>query len=247
MTGRPSVEGVPHPSRMLLHPLRPPSRFLIRRRFAVQVHGAEHVPDRGPVIFASNHTGWADGPLLTIFSPRPVHSLTKSEMFHGALGRFLAASGQIRLDRLHPDPAAVKTCLRVLADGGTIGVFPEGTRGVGDFTTIRNGAAYFALASGAPVVPVVMFGVRRPGDDSSALPPRGGRVDIVYGAPWRIEAQPWPRRTADVAAATRLLRGHLQNHLDHARDLTGLELPGPLPAGDKENRPGQEAAEGIAR
>ena len=50
-------------------------------------------------------------------------------MYRGALGRFLAASGQIRLDRRHPDPAAVKSCLRVLETGGAVGVFPRGRGG----------------------------------------------------------------------------------------------------------------------
>ena len=56
---------------------------------------------RGPVIFAANHVGVVDGPLLAIFAPRPVHALTKVEMFRGRLGRFLRASGQMPLDRFH--------------------------------------------------------------------------------------------------------------------------------------------------
>ncbi len=34
-------------------------------------------PPTGPVIFAANHVGVIDGPLLAIFAPRPVHALTK--------------------------------------------------------------------------------------------------------------------------------------------------------------------------
>lgn len=247
MTSLPSVVGVRRPARFLLHPLRPSARWLTRRRFSVVQHRVDCVPKTGPVIFACNHTGWADGPLLAIFAPRPVHALTKAEMFRGALGRFLSASGQIRLDRQHPDPGAIKTCLRVLGAGGAVGVFPEGTRGTGDFAAMRNGAAYLALVSGAPVIPVVMFGVRRPGEGSSALPPRGGIVDVVYGDAWTIQPTPWPRTRQTVAAATADLQQHLREHLAHAQALTGLDLPGPLPAGDKDNRPELEAAEGIAR
>ena len=50
------------------------------------MHGTERVPRTGPVIFASNHTGVIDGPLLAIFSPRPAHALTKVEMFKGCMG-----------------------------------------------------------------------------------------------------------------------------------------------------------------
>ena len=247
MSELPSSSGVRFPARFLLHPLRPLARWLIRRRFAVVLHDADRVPADGPVIFACNHTGWADGPLLAIFAPRPVHALTKSEMYHGVMGRFLSLSGQIRLDRRHPDPRAIKTCLRVLRGGGTVGVFPEGSRGPGDFRRVRHGAAYFALVSGAPVVPVVMFGVRQPGEGSSAVPARGARVDVVFGEPWRVPPQPWPRRRTDVEDATASLRTHLTAHLAAAQASTGLALPGPLPAGDKENRPGQELAEGQTR
>ena len=71
-------------------------------------------------------------PLLAIFAPRPVHALTKQEMFEGRLGRFLRASGQIPLDRFHADPGAIRSCLRVVRDGGAAGIFPEGTRGDGE-------------------------------------------------------------------------------------------------------------------
>lgn len=224
------------PARYLLHPLRPAARALLRRRFSVTVHLEERVPATGPVIMAGNHTGIIDGPVMAIFAPRPVHALTKSEMFEGRSGRFLRASGQIRLDRFHPDPAAIKACLGVLRDGRVAGIFPEGTRGSGDLQTRFNrGAAYLALVSGAPVVPMIMLGTRAPGADSSALPPRGGHVDLVYGEPWRVAAEPWPRTKVRVAEATADLQAHMQAVLAEGLALTGRTLPGPLPAGDKEN------------
>ncbi|MCY7396989.1 MAG: 1-acyl-sn-glycerol-3-phosphate acyltransferase [Nocardioides sp.] len=222
-----------HPPRHLLHSLRAPSRWVVHRRFGVRVHGAEQVPATGPVILASNHVGVADGPLLAVFAPRPVHALTKSEMFHNpAMGRFLLASGQIPLDRFHADIAAVKSCLRVLRDGAVVGIFPEGARGAGDFTRFHRGAAYLAMVSGAPIVPVIQFGTREPGADMSALPRRGTTVDLVFGPAYRLDAVPWPRTREHVDGASLLLRGHLLVHLAAARALTGRELPGPLPVAE---------------
>lgn len=227
-----------HPSLFLLRPLRSPARFVVRRRFSVRTHQADLVPTDGPVIFASNHVGVADGPLLAIFSPRPVHALTKEEMFEGRLGRFLLASGQIPLDRFHSDPAAVKTCLRVLRDGGAVGIFPEGSRGAGELDRFHRGAAYLGLVSGAPIVPVAQFGTREPGDGSSALPKKGGHVDLVYGEPYRFAAQPWPRTKQAVESASRELREFMLGHLDDAKRLTGRTLPGPIPKGkDKDADP----------
>lgn len=239
----PRSDAVAHPPRHLLHPLRPLSRWLIRRRYDVVVHGAEHCPVDGPVIFAANHIGVIDGPLLAIFAPRPVHALTKIEMFTGRTGAFLRQSGQIPLDRWHADPAAVKACLRVLRDGGAVGVFPEGRRGDGELRRLHRGAAYLAMVTGAPIVPVVLLGTREPGADSDSLPPRGARLDLVLGAPLRLPAQPWPRTREQVGEATALLRSHLRAHLDVARTQLGRELPGPLPPGQTDPDPVPGVAE----
>ncbi len=234
---RPRSDRVRHPPRLMLEGLRPIARFVVRRRMPVRVHGADLVPSRGPVIFTANHVGVADGPLLAIYAPRPVHALTKMEMFRGRLGRFLRASGQVPLDRFHSDPLAVKTCLRVLRDGRAVGIFPEGRRGGGDLDRFHRGAAYFALVSGAPVVPVIFLGTRAPGGHTNALPPRGEAVDIVFGTPYSLAPMPWPRTREQVEQASMLLREHMRAHLDHALTTTGRQLPGPLPAAEVEADP----------
>ena len=221
---------VRHPPRWLLHGGRPASRWLIRRRYDVREHGTEHVPARGPVIVAANHTGVIDGPLLAIFGPRPVHALTKAEMFRGRLGGFLRATGQVELDRFSTDLRAIHTCLHVLEHGGAVGIFPEGNRGAGDFRHIRNGAAYLALVTGAPVVPLIMFGTRPAGGGKDALPPRGGVIDLVYGEPFRVEPRPWPRTKQLVGATAAALHARLQDELAAGLALTGQTMPGPIPA-----------------
>lgn len=236
-TELPRSDRTRRPSRYLLYPLRPLARFVIRRWLGVRQHHTDRVPTGGPVIFACNHVGVADGPLLAIFAPRPVHALTKEEMFDGPLGRFLLAAGQIRLDRFHTDPSAVKTCLRALRDGSSVGIFPEGSRGAGDLRRFHRGAAYFGLITGAPIVPVTMLGTREPGGGSNSLPPRGATVDIVYGEPYSFDPVPWPRTQEQVEQASLLLREHMLVQLDQARALTGRELPGPLPVADAEPDP----------
>lgn len=222
--------------RYLLHSLRPIAAWLIRRRYKVQIHLTAPVPT-GPVIFASNHVGVIDGPMLAIYSPRPVHALTKMEMFKGPLGFLLRRSGQIELDRFHTDPAAVKSCLRALRDGRAVGIYPEGSRGAGDFTRFHRGAAYLALVSGAPVVPVIMLGSREPGGTNGSLPHRGATIDMVYGEPFQVDPVPWPRTREQVEKHSLLLREHMLVLLDQARALTGQELPGPLPSAEAEPDP----------
>ena len=233
----PRTDQVPSAPRFLLHPLRPIARWLLQRRYDVRVHGLELVPAGGPVIFASNHVGVIDGPMLAIFSPRPVHALTKMEMFRGALGWFLWRSGQVPLDRFNPDPRAVKTCIKALRDGWTVGIYPEGSRGAGDLERFHRGAAYLALVSGAPVVPVTTLGSREPGGTSGSLPKRGAVIDVVFGEDYRVDAAPWPRTREQVEKASLLLREHMMVQLDRARASTGRELPGPLPPTDVDTDP----------
>ncbi len=234
----PRTDGVRRPSRWLLHGARPFCAWLLRRRYRVVVHGAENVPATGPVILAANHVGVIDGPLLAIYAPRPVHALTKIEMFAGVLGRFLTAAGQIPLHRFHADPAAVKSAVRVLRDGGVVGVFPEGTRGSGELERFHRGAAYLAHVTGAPIVPVILFGTREPGGASSSLPRRRGTMDLVFGTPFTVEQAEWPRTRQQVGETSLRLRARMLADLEAARRSTGLSLPGPLPAGQHEPDPG---------
>ncbi|WP_323791173.1 lysophospholipid acyltransferase family protein [Nocardioides sp.] len=234
----PRTDAVRRPRRWLLSAARPVASWLIRRRYRVDVIGADLVPATGPVILAANHIGLIDGPLVAVYSPRPVHALTKIEMFKGVLGRCLRATGQIPLDRFHTDPAAVKSAVRVLRDGGVVGVFPEGTRGSGELERFHRGAAYLAHVTGAPVVPVIIFGTREPGGASSSLPRRRGTMTVVFGTPYTVEQAAWPRTRAHVGNTSRLLRDRMLADLEAARRSTGLSLPGPLPAGQHELDPG---------
>jgi 1-acyl-sn-glycerol-3-phosphate acyltransferase len=219
-----------HPPIWLLHGGRPTCRWLIRRRYDVREHGTGHVPPQGPVIVAANHTGVIDGPLLAIFGPRPVHALTKREMFDGRLGHFLRMSGQLPLDRLHTDLGAVRACLQVLEHGGVVGIFPEGNRGAGDLAGFRHGAAYLALVSGAPIVPLMMYGTRPAGGGKDALPTRGASLDLVYGAPFTVAKRPWPRTRRLVAETSEALCARMRDDLEAGLALTGQSLPGPIPA-----------------
>jgi 1-acyl-sn-glycerol-3-phosphate acyltransferase len=228
----PRSDTVRHPHRWLLRGGRPAARWIIRRRYAVRVHHPERFPRRGPVVVTANHIGIIDGPLMAIFAPRPVHALTKIEMFEGRLGRFLTLAGQIPLDRFSADPLAVRMAIRVLREDGAVGVFPEGTRGNGELDTFRRGTAYLAMVTGATVVPLTFVGSREPGGHSSSIPPRRARIDIVVGEPVPVDPVPWPRLRSEVDALTADLHQRMLTGLKDALAETGRELPGPLPPGE---------------
>jgi 1-acyl-sn-glycerol-3-phosphate acyltransferase len=201
------------------------------RRWDLHVSGAHHVPSTGPVIVASNHIGWLDGPLMIATSPRPLHALVKEEEFVGRTGRLLRFVGQIKVARKRTDAGAVRQALRALAAGQGVLIYPEGRRGDGEFTRFKGGVAYLALVTGAPVVPVTIFGTRQPGEPSQARPAPGTRLDVVYGEPIQFPMQVWPRDRGMLEDAGVKIHRHLRAHVSQAKAALQRDLPGPLPTG----------------
>jgi 1-acyl-sn-glycerol-3-phosphate acyltransferase len=236
----PRTASVAAPPRLPLTVLRPVAAKLLRHRYDLRVHGAGHVPESGAVVLTGNHIGLYDGPVLTAVAPRLVHTLVKQEMFEGAGGPVFRGLGQIRVARDGVDPGAVKQAIRVLRDGGVAAVYPEGTRGRGDVAHSRLGVAYLALVTGAVVVPVAHLGTRLDGESVHAVPQRGQRLDVVFGAPLCAATTPtqWPRRRAVVEALAEELRRGLARHVDDAVSLTGQPLPD-LPPDIAEDAPGR--------
>ncbi|MHB9862794.1 lysophospholipid acyltransferase family protein [Streptomyces sp. YIM S03343] len=195
-----------------------------------RVLGAWKVPASGPVIFAVNHSHNIDGPMVMGVAPRPTHFLIKKEAFIGPLDPFLTGIGQVKVDRTSTDRNAITRALGVLQNGGVLGIFPEGTRGEGDFASLRAGLAYFAVRSGAPIVPVAVLGtagrdgrgnaVRR-GRLIKGLPPLRSRVDVVFGDPFEAGDGSGRRTRKALDEATERIQKHLTAHLENARHITG--------------------------
>lgn len=200
------------------------SRVLVKAAWSIHVHGAEQVPAGGPVILAPNHLGFIDGPLLFGVAPRPVHTLAKHEMFRGPVGWVLRAVGQIPVDREHPDRTVLQAVLGVLAAGRVVAVYPEGTRGAGDFSELRPGLAWFALRSGAPVVPVVFLGSGARGRTLVSMPRLRARLDVVFGAPVRVEGDERRSRAALDTVSDQLREAlvahHAQTHRQFGSQIT---------------------------
>jgi 1-acyl-sn-glycerol-3-phosphate acyltransferase len=188
--------------------------WLIRLVFRIRMTGLEHLPPTGPVLIAGNHTGFLDGPLVMILLPRPSAFLVKSELYSGPFRRVLQFARQIPVRRGTPDRTALSAALDVLADGGVLGVFPEGTRGAGRLETVQHGIGYLALRAGCPVVPVVCLGTADALPKGKKLPRLRTRIDIAFGPQFRIEVEGNPRARSTVAAAAEQIRQHLPAHLD---------------------------------
>ena len=208
--------------------LKPPVRSgvrvvgtaLARTVLRLEVEGAHHVPVDGPVLLAGNHSGILDGPLVFFVSPRPASLLTKAEVFVGVWARACGWLGLIPVHRGQADRAALQGGLAHLAGGGVLGVFPEGTRGSGEFDSITDGLAYLALRSGAPVVPLAVRGTGAALPKGKTLPKLRAPVRIVFGPPVTVDPTGDPRARRTVRDAAEQLRVALLAHLHSTEERT---------------------------
>lgn len=183
------------------------SRRLCRALSRLHVSGVHNVPGSGGVILAINHRSMLDGPLVFGFVTRPVSCLVKAEAFESKLRTILVNSGQIPVVRDTVDPRPVRLCLEIVRAGGIIGVYPEGTRGDGRVRTAKPGVGWFALHTGAPVVPVAVTGTYE-------MTHRGVRrpiASLTIGEPMYFDKRPdgVPLNRRIVAGATEEVRARL--------------------------------------
>jgi 1-acyl-sn-glycerol-3-phosphate acyltransferase len=179
---------------------------LMRAWFRIRLEGHEHIPASGPVILACNHRSNMDPVLLASAIRRPVAFMAKAELFVGPLGWILRWIGQFPVRRGGIDREALRRTSAVLAAGGVLGLFPEGTRGDGSFASVHPGLAYIVVRERCPVVPVAIFGTERVRRRFGWLP-FATPVRIVVGQPLDLPASTSDRagrREASEALGQRL-------------------------------------------
>jgi glycerol-3-phosphate dehydrogenase (NAD(P)+) len=147
--------------------------------------GREHIPAHGPVIIASNHRSFLDPFMIATMVRRPMFYVAKKELFcHPVVTWMLSALGAFPVDRGAGDDEMIDTAKAILARGGVVLMFPEGTRiRPGPLATPRRGVGRLALESGAPVVPVAVIGSE---DVRKGWRIRPRKVRIRAGRPLRL-------------------------------------------------------------
>ncbi len=219
MTPRPRRKDDPARQSIPLAMARRFASRVVRMYFRVDIRGLEHLPKTGAVLIAGNHTGWLDGPLVQMLLPRPCAFLVKSELYSGPWRVVLDFARQIPIRRGAPDRTALRRAQDVLAGGGVLGVFPEGTRGVGALETVQHGIGYIALRAESagvqcPIIPVVCTGTAEALPRGAKLPKFRTPVSIVFGPTFTLDVDGNPRARSTVGAAAEQIRVRLLDHLE---------------------------------
>ena len=203
--------------------------FFWRILFRTRIEGTEHIPSSGPAIVAGNHVSGLDGVVLALVtgsrSRRMTRFLVAAEFFHKLwCGWALRLYRQIPLRRGERDQGALDVAIETIRGGELAGIFPEGTVNADPEAGLlrgRKGAARIALATGAPVVPVGIWGTqaRWPKPGLHLRRPWRPVVAISYGDP--VSPKGDPESTDDVQAFTDVMIDALTVRTDRARELAG--------------------------
>ena len=163
------------------------ARYVVLGFFSggLRIVGRENVPREGPVILAPIHVSLVDPPVVSCASPRAVSFMAKEELFRlPVFGRLIRSLGAFPVRRGVVDKSSVRLAIERLKAGGTLIMFPEGTRGDGKtLAPLQSGVAILAKRSGAAVVPVGVCGPHRMLPKGAKLP-RFSRLKVSFGEPF---------------------------------------------------------------
>ncbi len=216
-----------------MEPVYRPVIALARTLFRAQglrftIEGADNVPRSGPAVMAINHTGYFDftyAGLAAKPSGRYVRFMAKQSIFsHPVAGPLMRSMKHIPVDRAS-GASSFRAAIGALKAGEIIGVFPEATMSRSfEIKELKSGAARLAQVTGAPLLPVTLWGSHRVW--TKDVPKRLGRsnipIFITVGAPIPVG------RRADIDAVVTQLAETMAAQLDAQQaaypPLTGSEL-----------------------
>jgi 1-acyl-sn-glycerol-3-phosphate acyltransferase len=185
--------------------------------FRAQCISSEKVPQSGPVILAPNHFSFMDHFFLGAFIRRKVRFMAKSQLFKRPLQFVYTHGGVFPVRRGVRDEDAFITAHSVLKREGCIAMYCEGGRSrTGKLAEKpKRGIGRLALESGAPIVPVAIYGSSHVRNWKKLQFPK---VTVQYGDPIRYERVEDPTLdqqqavAEEIFAEIKLLYAGLEQH-----------------------------------
>ena len=173
------------------------AKLLARVFFRMRVVNPERMIESGPLILAVNHTSYFDPPLAGICSRRGVYYLARKTLLEWPFfGPLFPAMNVIPVERDGNDMSALREGIKKIKEGNGVVLFPEGTRSKdGNIQPARAGIGFVVAKTGAPVLPMRIFGAY------DAFPKNSKRlhftqITVVIGEPLVFSPN-------DLASATR--------------------------------------------
>lgn len=196
--------------------------------------GIDRIPKTGPAIIVANHRSYFDTVAvgLTILkSGRSPRFLGKKEVFDAPIiGPLAAAMGGIRVNRGTGSQEPLKKAAEALAGGEVVALMPQGTipRGIDFFDPVlkgRYGAARLAAMTGAPVIPIGLWGTEKVWPRSDKVPRvwnvlRPPSITVKVGKPVKLTGD----EDADTKAIMKAISSYLPPEARKKRTPTEEEI-----------------------
>lgn len=165
---------------------------------------AHNVPRAGGTIFVPNHFSFIDHFYTGIHLRRKIQFMAKSQMFKPPLDFVYSHGGVFPVMRGKGDDETFITAQAILDRGGVVQMYAEGGRSRNYYPNeAKRGAGLLALTSGAPVVPVAIYGSQFLRDAKRRGFPK---VVVQYGTPLRFTQVAEPGKDLQLAAAQEIFR-----------------------------------------
>jgi 1-acyl-sn-glycerol-3-phosphate acyltransferase len=185
--------------------------------FRARAIGADNVPASGKVILAPNHFSFMDHFLCGMFVRRRIRFMAKSQLFSPPMQWIYTHGGVFPVRRGARDEEAFLTAEGILEKGGCVAMYPEAGRSrTGKLADqAKPGIGRLTLTSGAPVVPVAIFGSHKVRNWKRLQFPK---ITVQYGEPvtFPVEADAPRERQQEVAdeifAHIKALHAGLEQH-----------------------------------
>jgi len=197
--------------RIAYHTVRTIVTVFCRVWCRMSIEGRENLPESGPFILAPTHRSIIDTPVASGVYRRRMRFMGADKWWSNrCFGRLLSALGGFPVSRGSADREALRRCIAVIEGGEPLVLFPEGERKSGvTVQPLFEGAAYVAMKTGVPIIPVGIGGSERAMPKGAKfIHPR--KLYVIVGAPLTIAKTDSPK---EQRAAARQLTADLHVEL----------------------------------
>jgi 1-acyl-sn-glycerol-3-phosphate acyltransferase len=121
-----------------------------------RVRGRERLRRDAVYVFVSNHQSIYDIPVIFWHLPFQMRIVAKDSLANFPVwGWHLRRTGHVLVNRKHPGAITLKRVARLMRQGVSLVVFPEGTRSPdGRLSRFKGGVFLLAIEAGLPIVPL---------------------------------------------------------------------------------------------
>ena len=213
------------PDKIAYHTVRTIVTVFCRVWCRMSIDGRDNLPAEGPFILAPTHRSIIDTPVSSGVYRRRMRFMGADKWWSNKyFGKLLTALGGFPVTRGSADREALKRCIAVIEGGEPLVLFPEGERKSGPVVQpLFEGAAYIAMKTGAPIIPVGIGGSER-------VMPKGAKfifprkMYVMIGKPMYVPAVDGATGKAQREASRQLtndLHAELQRLFDVAQARAG--------------------------